>query len=63
MQSVGKTREAGALHGGRSPGRRVRFPEVPRLRDRKVSGLKGREGEWEERSLSRDPVEGEPQRS
>jgi len=44
MQSVGKAREAGALYGGRSPGRWTEIPEVPRRSDRKVGAVKETRG-------------------
>lgn len=44
MQSVGKAREAGALHGGRQPSRWTDIPEVPRVHDRKVVGAQATRG-------------------
>lgn len=41
---MGKAREAGALYGGREPSRWIRIPEVPRLRDRKVSKVEETRG-------------------
>lgn len=42
---VRKARWAGALYGGREPGRVQRSPEVHRLFHRKVEEEKGREGD------------------
>jgi len=60
---VEKTREAGALYGGRKPSRWVRSLRSRVSKTARSWWRKRREGPWEERNLSQNPVEGEPRRS